>query len=170
MDDDGRFVETGERGEIVARGELVAPGYYDNPQANEEALRYGWHHTGDIGVFDEGGYLYIVDRTKDMIISGGFNIYPSEIEQLIWAHPAVMDCAVVGIPDADWGEKVVAVIELKAGATATAQELIATCREKLGSLKTPKHVLFWDSLPRSPVGKVLKKDVRAQLIAQEPRP
>lgn len=167
MDEEGRFVESGERGEIVARGELVAPGYYDNPQANAEARRFGWHHTGDIGVFDEGGYLYIVDRTKDMIISGGFNIYPSEIEQVIWAHPAVMDCAVVGIPDPDWGEKVIAVIELKASASATAEEFIAICRDKLGSLKTPKQVLFWESLPRSPVGKVLKKDVRAQLIAQE---
>ncbi|MNT11053.1 4-chlorobenzoate--CoA ligase [compost metagenome] len=102
-----------------------------------------------------------------MIISGGFNIYPSEIEQVIWAHPAVMDCAVVGLPDADWGEKVIAVIELKAGASATAEEFVAICREKLGSLKTPKQVLFWESLPRSPVGKVLKKDVRAQLAAQE---
>jgi acyl-CoA synthetase (AMP-forming)/AMP-acid ligase II len=104
-----------------------------------------------------------------MIISGGFNIYPSEIEQVIWAHPAVMDCAVVGLPDADWGEKVIAVIELKAGTSAMAEEFIAVCREKLGSLKTPKLVLFWESLPRSPVGKVLKKDVRAQLLAQEPQ-
>ena len=114
MDDDGNIVPAGERGEIVARGELVSPGYYNNPEATAEARAFGWHHTGDIGVFDESGYLYVVDRKKDMVISGGFNIYPSEIEQVIWGHPAVQDCAVVGVPDADWGERLTAVIELKA--------------------------------------------------------
>jgi acyl-CoA synthetase (AMP-forming)/AMP-acid ligase II len=163
MDDEGRIVGPGERGEIVVRGELVVPGYYDNPEATAEARRFGWHHTGDVGVFDAGGNLYIVDRIKDMIISGGFNIYPSEIEQLIWSHPAVQDCAVVGLPDTDWGERVTAVIELKEGASTTAAEIVAMCRQRLGSLKAPKQVEFWPALPRSPAGKVLKKDVRERL-------
>jgi acyl-CoA synthetase (AMP-forming)/AMP-acid ligase II len=169
MDADGEFVPAGERGEIVARGELVCPGYLDNPEANAEARRFGWHHTGDIGVFDESGYLYVVDRTKDVVISGGFNIYPSEIEQLIWSHPAVQDCAIVGVPDADWGERLTAVIELKAGSAATAESIAEMCRARFGSLKTPKQVEFWATLPRSPVGKVLKKDVRATLIASDAR-
>ena len=158
MDDDGQIVAAGERGEIVARGDLVVPGYFKNPEANAEARAFGWHHTGDIGVFDENGYLYLVDRKKDMIISGGFNIYPSEIEQLIWSHPAVQDCAVVGTPDPDWGERVTAIIELKQGGSATADEIVSLCKARFGSLKTPKRLEFWDNLPRSPVGKVLKKD------------
>ncbi|MCX5435762.1 MULTISPECIES: class I adenylate-forming enzyme family protein [unclassified Streptomyces] len=163
MDDDGNIVAPGERGEIVARGELVSPGYLNNPEANAEAHRFGWHHTGDIGVFDESGYLYVVDRKKDMVISGGFNIYPSEIEQLIWSHPAVQDCAVVGVPDADWGERLTAVVELKPGGHATAEDITQMCRSRFGGLKTPKQVEFWQTLPRSAVGKVLKKDVRARL-------
>ena len=150
----------------MARGDLVSPGYYNNPEATAEARAFGWHHTGDIGVFDENGYLYVVDRKKDMVISGGFNIYPSEIEQVIWGHPAVQDCAVVGVPDADWGERLTAVIELKPGTSATADEIIEMCRKRFGSLKTPKQVEFWPTLPRSPVGKVLKKDVRAQLVGR----
>jgi acyl-CoA synthetase (AMP-forming)/AMP-acid ligase II len=165
MDDEGNIVAPGERGEIVARGELVTPGYFNNPQATAEARAFGWHHTGDIGVFDENGYLYLVDRKKDMIISGGFNIYPSEIEQLIWSHPAVQDCAVVGTPDPDWGERVTAIVELKAGASASAEEIIALCKARFGSTKSPKHVEFWPALPRSAVGKVLKKDIRSRLAA-----
>ena len=165
LDDAGNVAALGERGEIVVRGDLVSPGYYNNPEATAEARAFGWHHTGDVGVFDENGFLYIVDRKKDMIISGGFNIYPSDIEQVIWSHPAVQDCVVVGMPDADWGERVTAVIELKAGAAVSADEIIEMCRKRFGSLKIPKQVEFWPSLPRSPVGKVLKKDVRAQLVA-----
>ncbi|MDM0015802.1 AMP-binding protein [Variovorax sp. J22P168] len=165
MDDEGNIVGIGERGEIVARGDLVSPGYYNNPEATAEARAFGWHHTGDIGVFDENGFLSVVDRKKDMVISGGFNIYPSEIEQVIWGHPAVQDCVVVGVPDADWGERLTAVVELKEGTRATAEEIIDMCRQRFGSLKTPKQVEFWGSLPRSPVGKVLKKDVRSQLAA-----
>ncbi len=166
MDDDGRIVGVGERGEIVAKGELVSPGYFNNPQANADAHQFGWHHTGDVGEFDADGYLYIVDRKKDMIISGGFNIYPGEIEQVIWGHPAVQDCAVVGIPDEDWGERVTAVVELKPGQSVSADELIAMCRQRLGSTKAPKDVVFWDALPRSTVGKVLKKDIRSQFGAK----
>lgn len=166
MDDDGNILPAGERGEIVARGDLVSPGYFNNAEATAEVRAFGWHHTGDIGVFDENGFLYIVDRKKDMVISGGFNIYPSEVEHVIWGHPAVQDCSVVGVPDADWGERLTAVVELKDGCSATAAEIIDMCRRRLGSVKTPKQVEFWATLPRSPVGKVLKKDVRARLTAQ----
>jgi acyl-CoA synthetase (AMP-forming)/AMP-acid ligase II len=160
MDDDGRLLPPGETGEIVVRGSLVMKGYYKNPEATAEASQHGWHHTSDIGRIDEDGFVYIVDRKKDMIISGGFNVYPSEIEQVIWTHPAVQDCAVIGVPDEKWGEAVKAVVELKPGAGATAEEIVALCKEKLGSVKAPKSVDFWDKLPRSPVGKVLKRDIR----------
>ena len=105
MDDDGNLMPAGERGEIVVRGNLVMPGYYKNPEATAEVSTFGWHHTGDIGFKDEDGYVYIVDRKKDMIISGGFNIYPSEVEQVIWSHPSVQDCAVIGVPDEKWGRR-----------------------------------------------------------------
>ena len=160
MDDEGNLMPAGERGEIVVRGNLVMPGYYKNPEATAEVSTFGWHHTGDIGFKDSDGYVYIVDRKKDMIISGGFNVYPSEIEQIIWGHPAVQDCAVIGVPDEKWGEAVKAVIELKDGASADSDEIIALCKAKLGSVKAPKSVDFWKSLPRSPVGKVRKKDIR----------
>ena len=160
MDDDGNLLAAGERGEIVVRGDLVMKGYYKNPEATEEASLFGWHHTGDIGRIDKDGLLYIVDRKKDMIISGGFNVYPSEVEQVIWSHPAVQDCAVIGVPDEKWGEAVKAIIELKPGATLETDEIITLCKARLGSVKAPKSVEIWDVLPRSPVGKVRKKDIR----------
>jgi acyl-CoA synthetase (AMP-forming)/AMP-acid ligase II len=145
----------------VVRGTLVMAGYYKNKDATDEVTASnGWHRTGDIGVKDEDGFIYIVDRKKDMIISGGFNVYPSEIEQVVWGHDAVQDCAVVGVPDEKWGEAVKAVIELKPGQTVSAEEIIALCKEEIGSVKAPKTVEFWDELPRSPVGKVRKKDIR----------
>jgi acyl-CoA synthetase (AMP-forming)/AMP-acid ligase II len=160
MDDEGRVLPRGERGEIVVRGGLVMKGYYKNPQATAEASTFGWHHTGDIGVIDEDGFVYIVDRKKDMIISGGFNVFPSEVEQVLWSHPAVQDCAVIGVPDDKWGEAVKAVVELKPGARADEGELIALAKDKLGGVKAPKYVDFVATLPRSPVGKVLKKTLR----------
>ncbi len=120
----------------------------------------GWLHTGDVGHLDAEGYLHITDRKKDMIISGGFNVYPSEVEQVSGSHPAVQDCAVIGVPDDKWGEAVKAVVELNAGKSVTAEELIALCKEKLGSVKAPKSVDFIAALPRSAAGKVLKKDLR----------
>ena len=161
MDDDGNILPRGQRGEVVVRGGLVMAGYYKNRQATEEASTFGWHHTGDIGVIDDDGFVYIVDRKKDMIISGGFNVFPSEVEQVLWSHPAVQDCAVIGVPDDKWGEAVKAVVELKPGASAGADELIQLAKEKLGGVKAPKSVDFIAALPRSPVGKVLKKDLRA---------
>jgi acyl-CoA synthetase (AMP-forming)/AMP-acid ligase II len=169
MDDDGRILPPNERGEIVVRGALVMKGYFKNPKATEEASRFGWHHTGDIGFKDEDGYFYIVDRKRDMIISGGFNIYPSEIEQVIWSHPAVQDCAVIGVPDEKWGEAVKAIVQMKAGGTATVEELSAFCRERVGGMKTPKSFEIWDQLPRSPVGKVLKRTIRDRFWAGRER-
>src|SRR5262249_7554846 len=115
MAPDGSVLPPGERGEIVVRGPLVTPGYYKDPTATREASRFGWHHTGDIGYLDEDNYLYIVDRLKDMIITGGFNVYSAEVEQALLAHPAVQDCAVVGLPDPKWGERVTAVVQLHPG-------------------------------------------------------
>lgn len=161
MDDDGNIVPNGQEGEIVVKGDLLMRCYYNNPEATAEIRINGWQRTGDVGVFDEHGYVSIVDRKRDMIISGGFNVYPGEIEQLIWGHPAIKDCAVIGIPDEKWGEQVTAVVELKdPNVKPNAQEIIELCKKKLGSVKSPKEILFWDELPRSPVGKVLKKDIR----------
>jgi acyl-CoA synthetase (AMP-forming)/AMP-acid ligase II len=159
-DGEDRPVPTGESGEICVRGDLVMQGYYNAPEQTAKTIVNGWLHTGDIGYVDEGGYIFITDRKKDMIISGGFNVYPSEIEQVIWSHPAVQDCAVIGVPDEDWGEAVKAVVELNPGDSLEAEELIELCRARLGSIRAPKSVDFIDSLPRSPNGKVLKTEVR----------
>jgi len=160
MDDNGRFVEPGEVGEIVCQGGIVMRGYYKNREATEEVSKFGWHHTGDLAYRDEEGFIYICDRKKEMIITGGFNVYPFEIEQVLLSHPAVQDCAVVGVPDEKWGEAVKAVVELKSGQSVSAPELIALCKERLGSVKTPKSVEFAETLPRSPVGKVMRRAVR----------
>ena len=157
----GSRLPPGESGEICVRGDIVMKGYYKQPEKTVETIVDGWLHTGDIGHLDRDGFLHITDRKKDMIITGGFNVYPSEVEQVIWSHPAVRDCAVIGVPDDTWGEKVKAVVELVDGAQVSADELIALCKEKLGSVKAPKGVDFVAQLPRSPAGKVLKKDIRA---------
>jgi acyl-CoA synthetase (AMP-forming)/AMP-acid ligase II len=162
MNDANEVLAQGETGEICVRGDLVMKGYYKAPEKTAEAIVDGWLHTGDIGHIDAEGCLHITDRKKDMIISGGFNVYPSEVEQVIWSQPAVQDCAVIGVPDEKWGEAVKAVVELNAGQRVSAEELIALCKERLGSVKAPKSVDFVDALPRSPVGKVLKKDLRAR--------
>lgn len=161
LDDAGNILAQGETGEICVRGDLVMKGYYKDPEKTAETIVDGWLHTGDIGHLDAEGYLHITDRKKDMIISGGFNVYPSEVEQVLWGHPAVQDCAVIGVPDEQWGESVKAVVELSRGQQVSAAELIELCKARLGSVKAPKTVDFIEALPRSPVGKVLKKDLRA---------
>lgn len=160
MDDSGKLVGPGEKGEIVVRSTMVMSGYYKNPQETEQVSGFGWHHTTDIGVKDERGFITIVDRKKDMIVSGGFNVYPSEIEAVINSHPAVLDCAVVGVPDEKWGEAVKAIIELKSGESGSIEQISELCRRELGSVKTPKSFEFWQQLPRSAVGKVLKREIR----------
>jgi acyl-CoA synthetase (AMP-forming)/AMP-acid ligase II len=162
MDDAGNLLSPGEKGEIVVRGNLVMKGYYKDPVATKEVSAYGWHHTADVGYKDAAGFVYIVDRKKDMIISGGFNVYPSEVEQVIWAHPAVQDCAVIGVPHEKWGEAVKAIVELKSGCSVSDSEIIAFCKQQIGSVKAPKSVEFWESLPRTAVGKVRKRDIRAR--------
>ncbi len=163
MDPMGAVLPQGERGEIVVRGSLVTPGYHKNPEATAEASAHGWHHTGDIGYLDEDGYLFIVDRAKDMIISGGFNVYSTEVEQALLAHPDVRDCAVVGLPDEKWGERVVAVVQPVAGRSPSPEEVTAFVKDRIGSVKAPKQVEVWPDLPRSTVGKVLKKDIKDTL-------
>ena len=162
MADDGSLLEPGATGEIVVRGDLVFKGYYEDPAATAAVSTHGWHHTGDIGWRDPQGYVYLVDRKRDLIISGGFNVFPSEVEQVLWSHPAVQDCAVIGVPDERWGEAVKAVVELKPDHATTPGELLAWCRERLGGVKAPKSVEIWELLPRSAIGKVLKKDIRAR--------
>ncbi|TCO45478.1 acyl-CoA synthetase (AMP-forming)/AMP-acid ligase II [Kribbella antiqua] len=167
MGADGSLLGRGERGEIVVRGSLVMKGYYRNPEATAAASAYGWHHTGDIGYLDDENYLYIVDRAKDMIITGGFNVYSTEVEQALMAHAAVQDCAVIGQPDEKWGERVVAVVQPQPGTTVDPVELISFVKARIGSVKAPKEVLLWPDLPRSKVGKVLKPDIKARLSAAE---
>ena len=162
LDDDGNELARGAAGEICVRGELVTPGYYKNPEATAEVRKFGWHHTGDVGVMDDEGFVTIVDRKKDMIITGGFNVFPNEVEQVLSGHAAVQDCAVIGIPDEKWGEAVKAVIQLKQGQQCSGDELISLCKRELGGVKAPKTVDFIDELPRSPAGKVLKTDLRKQ--------
>jgi len=162
MDDDGNIVGPGVPGEIVVRSAMQMRGYYRMPEATAEVNARGWHHTTDVGVKDERGYITIVDRKKDMIVSGGFNVFPSEIEAIILSHPAVLDCAVVGVPDDKWGEAVKAVVQLQAGRSVTGDELADLCKAALGSVKTPKSFEFWQDLPRSAVGKVLKREIRAR--------
>ena len=167
MDEAGTLLPPGSRGEIVVRSSLVMAGYYKDPEATREASRFGWHHTGDIGYVDEEGFLFIVDRAKDMIITGGFNVYSAEVEQALMQHPAVQDCAIVGLPDEKWGERVTAVVQLRAGQSVDAAALKSFVKGRLGSVKSPKQVEVWSDLPRSKVGKVLKKEIRARLLATE---
>jgi acyl-CoA synthetase (AMP-forming)/AMP-acid ligase II len=162
LDDDGHEVATRAIGEICVQGSLVMSGYYKNADATAEIGAYGWHHTGDLAWQDEEGFIYICDRKKEMIISGGYNVYPLEVEQVVLSFAAVEDCAVVGVPDAKWGEAIKAVIQLKAGQSVDAATVIALCREKLGPVKAPKSIEFVDELPRSPAGKVMRKAVRSR--------
>jgi fatty-acyl-CoA synthase len=165
MGEDGSVRARGDRGEIVIRSSLVMAGYYRDPGATAAASAHGWHHTGDIGYLDDAGYLYIVDRAKDVVITGGFNVYSAEVEQALMAHEAVRDCAVIGLPDEKWGERVTAVVQLQPGAGVDGAELIAFVKERLGSVKTPKQLEIWPDLPRSTVGKVLKTEIRSALTA-----
>jgi long-chain acyl-CoA synthetase len=160
VDDTGRQVAAGERGEVVVRGPNVMKGYYKRPEDTAEVMRRGWFHTGDIGILDGDGYLAIADRKKDMIIRGGFNVYPRELEEVLVTHPAVSLAAVIGVPDARLGEEVKAYVVRKPGASLDEAELLAWCREQFAAYKYPRHIEFRDSLPISATGKVLKRELR----------
>ncbi|GAA4697604.1 AMP-binding protein [Pseudonocardia yuanmonensis] len=160
MDDDGNLLGPGESGEIVVRSDLVFDGYWQDPDATAQTRRPGgWYGTGDVGLRDADGFVYIVDRKKDMIITGGFNVFPSEVEAFLHTFPSVDDCAVIGLPDPKWGEAVTAVIEARPGHLIDPNELIAACKAHLGSVKAPKRVIV-RALPRSGIGKVLKRALR----------
>jgi long-chain acyl-CoA synthetase len=157
---DGKTVPAGELGEIVIRGHNVMKGYYKRPEATAEAIRNGWFYTGDLARVDDEGYFYIVDRVKDMIIRGGFNVYPREIEEVLYAHPAVAEAAVIGVPDQALGEEVKAVVALKPGQSVGAQELIAYCKERLAAYKYPRSIEVRDTLPKTATGKILKRELK----------
>jgi long-chain acyl-CoA synthetase len=169
VDDEDRAVPPGTPGEIVVRGDLVMKGYWGKPEATADTLRNGWLHTGDVGHLDADGYLYITDRKKDMIISGGANIYPREVEEIICTHPAVHEVAVVGVPDEKWGESVRAVVVLRPGARATEAEIIEHCRQHLASYKKPASVDFLPELPKNAYGKILKRELRERYWAGRER-
>jgi len=163
LDDADRALPAGEVGEVCVRGPNVMLGYYQMPEETARTIRDGWLHTGDMGRLDADDFLYIVERKKDLIIRGGFNIYPREVEEVLYAHPAVAEAAVIGIRDALMGEDVLAFVVRKAGMAATAEELIAFCQTRLAKYKCPKQVRFVDTLPKSPIGKILRKELRAQV-------
>jgi acyl-CoA synthetase (AMP-forming)/AMP-acid ligase II len=157
----GQAVQGDEVGEIVVRGPDVFAGYWKEPELTKQAFdAEGWLHTGDLAKVDEEGFIYIVDRSKDMIISGGFNVYPTEVEQALYAHPAVYEACVVGVPDDTWGEAVKAVVVLRPGMQATEAEIVRHCREVLADFKKPRSVEFVAELPRNPNGKISRKAVR----------
>lgn len=166
---DGAALPPGEVGEVTVRGPQLMRGYWKRPDANAESLRDGWMHTGDAGRLDEEGFLYIEDRVKDMIVSGGENVYPREVENVLLAHPAVADAAVIGVPDPRWGEAVKAIVVLRPGASASADDIVGFCRGKLGGYKLPRSVDFLDALPRNPSGKVLKRVLREPYWKDEKR-
>jgi acyl-CoA synthetase (AMP-forming)/AMP-acid ligase II len=163
VDEDDRDLPLGEVGEIITRSDCVMAGYWANPQANDSALRGGWLHTGDVGALDERGFLTLKDRSKDMIISGGTNIYPREVEDVLLTHPSVAQVSVVGAPHADWGEEVVAFVVPAPGHTVSTQALDALCLDHIARFKRPKRYLLVDDLPKNNYGKVLKTALRERL-------
>jgi long-chain acyl-CoA synthetase len=165
IDTGAREMPVGETGELVIRGPQVMKGYWNKPKETAAVLRHGWLYTGDIARRDEDGYFYIVDRKKDLIIAGGFNIYPREVEEVLFEHPQIKEAVVIGMPDPYRGETVKAFVVLKDAGSAGAEEIIAWCRERLASYKVPRQVEFRDSLPKSGVGKYLRRELRQEAIA-----
>jgi len=169
VDGEGKPVKPGEVGEIVARGPNVMLGYWNRPEETAQALRDGWVHTGDMATVDEENFIFILDRAKDMIITGGENVFSPEVENALYRHPAVLEAAVIGIPDAEWGEAVKAVVVLRPGQKVSEEALIAHCREWIAHYKCPKTVDFVDSLPKSGPGKILKSELRKPFWAGQQR-
>jgi len=159
----GDFAQPGEQGEIIVHGDLVTNGYWRHPELTAKTIVDGWLHTGDVGFMDERGYLFLRDRLKEIIITGGFNVYPSDVETALSRHPAVAHCAVFGLPDDKWGEAVHAAVELRPGQPFEPAEVIAAIKRELGSVQAPKKIHILEALPRSPVGKILKTEIRSRL-------
>lgn len=166
VDDNDQEVPQGQRGEIVIRGHSVMKGYYKRPEATTEAMRHGWFHTGDIAYVDEEGYFFIIDRKKDMIIRGGYNVYPREIEEVLYQHQAVLEVAVVGVPDSRLGEEIKAFVTLKPGLTATPDELIEFVKSRVANYKYPREIEFIKELPKNATGKILKIELRSRFRAK----
>jgi long-chain acyl-CoA synthetase len=163
VDDEGNDVAQGDVGEIVIRGHNLMKGYWRKPEATEAAIRDGWFHTGDMAQVDEDGYFFIVDRKKDMIIRGGYNVYPREIEEALFEHPAILECAVLGVPHDELGEEVAAAVVLKEGFDVDAAEIRAHAKERVAAYKYPRHIWFTDVLPKGPTGKILKREIEIPL-------
>jgi len=164
VDEDGRDVvhDGKETGEIIVRGDPITKGYWNMPEETAEAIKDGWFHTGDMATIDDDGYIYIVDRKQDIIKSGGIKVSAREIEEVVYTHPAVSYCAVIGVPDEEWGETPKALVVLKEGMTATEEEIKELCRKNLASYKKLSSVEFVSSLPMTPSGKIVKREVKEQ--------
>ena len=169
MDDDGNLLPNGERGEIVVRGALVSHSYFEKPEATEEARKFGWHHTGDVAYRDDDGYIFIVDRKKDMIVTGGFNVFSAEVEACVMEMNSIAECAVIGVPHEHWGEAIKAIVVRAQGSKATEEEVIAHCKARLGGVKAPKSVDFWVEIPKTANNKMDKKAIRAKYWANAER-
>jgi acyl-CoA synthetase (AMP-forming)/AMP-acid ligase II len=167
MDTEGRILPPSETGEIVICGDLLMTGYWNQPDVTAKTLVDGWLHTGDLGLKDEDGYLFIRGRAKEMIITGGFNVYPADVETVMGEHPDVIDCAVFGVPDDKWGESVHAAVQVRDAKAVASADIIAFIRERLGPVKTPKSLRFMDTLPRNAIGKLQKTQLAEQHMAQE---
>jgi fatty-acyl-CoA synthase len=169
VDDGGNFLGPNQEGELVLKGPSYCSGYFNNPQASAEAVdARGYFHTGDVALYDEEGYFFIVDRKKDMYISGGENIYPAEIEKVLYQHPAVHMCAVIGLPDPKWGETGLACVVLKPGSDASEDAIVQFLSNHLARFKVPRHVVFFESLPISAAGKILKRELKEQFAGPQP--
>jgi acyl-CoA synthetase (AMP-forming)/AMP-acid ligase II len=170
VDAEDRELPVGEIGEVVCRGDVVMAGYWQNPQATRDTLRGGWLHTGDMGCFDAEGFLTLKDRSKDLIISGGANIYPREVEEVLLRHPAVLEVSVIGRQHAEWGEEVVACVVTHQGRTVTETELDSLCLSAIARFKRPRAYVFLDTLPKNNYGKVLKTELRKRYDGPAPAP
>jgi long-chain acyl-CoA synthetase len=163
VDYEDREVPVNQIGEIVVRGPNVMKGYYNRPEETNWVMRNGWFHTGDLAYMDSSGYLFIVDRKKDLVIRGGLNIYPKEIEEVLYSHPSVFDAAVIGVPDPIMGEEVMAFVLLREGVNVTPEEIREFCSKKLARYKIPKHIRFVENLPKTTTGKLLKKELQKMI-------
>jgi acyl-CoA synthetase (AMP-forming)/AMP-acid ligase II len=160
LDENDRELGVDQIGEIALRGDVVMRGYWNKPEATAEAFKNGWYHTGDLGKRDAEGFYYLLDRKKELIISGGANVYPREVEEVLLLHPGVLEVAVVGVPDRLWGESVMAVVRPRPGVKITEQELVDLCRDHLAGYKKPRYFRFQESLPKNAYGKILKRELR----------